>query len=62
MAGLPCHGRLVHAPHGPTGGTPVPRRGRPFFAVRGKAQAGRRQGSPSISPAERGAGQDAGDT
>jgi len=55
------------------GGAAVPRASRPrlgqdatwgmaFFAVKGTARARRARGSPSISPAERGAAQDAGDT
>jgi len=36
--------------------------GMAFFAVKGTARARPGRGSPSISPAERGAGQDAGDT
>jgi len=36
--------------------------GMAFFAVKGTGRVRRGRGSPSISPAERGAGRDAGDT
>jgi len=61
MAGLPWHGHLAHDPHGSRAQRDATW-GTAFFAVKGTAGAGRGQGSPSISPAERGAGQDAGDT